>query len=50
MFEKDCMNRFIAAKNEARKLLDQGKRSGAVKLINVTAAEIWNKAAEMLEI
>ena len=50
MFEKDCMNRFTAAKNEARKLLDQGKRSDAVKLINVTAAEIWNKAAEMLEI
>ena len=48
-FEKDSIAKYIAAKSEARKLLDQGKRAEAVKLINDTAAEIWNKAAEMLK-
>ena len=49
-FEKDNMGKYIAAKNEARKLLDQGKRAEAVKLINKAAAEIWDKAAEMMKL
>ena len=33
-----------------KKLLDQGKRREAVKLINDTAAEIWDKAAGLLKL
>ena len=33
-----------------RKLLDLKKLVEAVKLINDTAAEIWNKAAEMMKL
>ena len=49
-FEKDQTAKYVAAKNAARKLLDQGKRREAVKLINDTAAEIWDKAAGLLKL
>ena len=47
-FEKKSMEKYTAAKEEARKLLDQGKRADAVKLINSAAAEIWSAAVELL--
>lgn len=49
-FEKDQLAKYVAAKNEARKLLDQGKRTEAVKLINDAAAEIWDKTAGLLKL
>ena len=48
-FEKEYMAKYNAAKAEARKLLDSGKRAEAVKLINAAAAEIWNEAAALLK-
>lgn len=47
-FEKKSMEKYTTAKEEARKLLDQGKRADAVKLINSAAAEIWSAAVELL--
>ena len=48
--EKSYVERFAAAKAEARKLLDQGKRAEAVKLINDTAAAIWDDAAKLMKL
>ena len=49
-FEKDSMAEYSAAKARARKLLDSGKRSEAIKLMNSTAEKIWLKAAALLKI
>ena len=48
--EKSYVERFAAAKAEARKLLNQGKRAEAVKLINDTAAAIWDDAAKLMKL
>ena len=49
-FEADSVKKMDQAKAEARKLLKNGKRADAVKLINSTAEAIWNEAAKMLNI
>ena len=49
-FESDYMAEYIAAKAEARKLLQRGKRSEAVKLINQTVEKIWADAAKLLKL
>ena len=49
-FEKDSMVKYNKAKDEARKLLDAGKRAEAVKLVNSTAEKIWNDAVKLLKI
>ena len=47
-FENDYMTVFNAVKAQARKLLAQGKRAEAVKMINDTAWKIWEEAAQKL--
>ena len=47
-FESSSFERFTRAKEEARKLLDSGKRDEAVKLLNMTAYAIWEEAAAIL--
>ena len=49
-FEADSMVKYNKAKDEARKLLDAGKRAEAVKLMNSTAEKIWNDAEKLLNI
>ena len=49
-FEKDFMAKYIAAKAEARKLLNSGKRAEAVKLINDTAETIWKDAVKLMDL
>lgn len=49
-FEKTSMAKYLEAKEQARKLLDAGKRADAVKLLNDTAMEIWNEAEKVLEL
>ena len=49
-FEKNSVEKFAAAKNQARQLLKNGKRSEAVKLINSTAEAIWREAAALLKL
>lgn len=49
-FEADSMAKYAAAKAEARKLLDSGKRAEAVKLLNDTAYSIWSEAEKLLNI
>ena len=44
------MAKYLEAKEQARKLLDAGKRADAVKLLNDTAMEIWNEAEKVLEL
>ena len=48
-FEKDSVKKYADAKAKARKLLDNGKRTEAVSLINSTASAIWQEAAEILK-
>lgn len=48
-YEKDFMEKYTDAKNRARKLLDNGKRAEAVKLINDTAYSIWLEAEAILK-
>ena len=47
-FEKSSMAKYTAARDQARKLLDESKRDEAVKLLNDTAASIWAEAAKLL--
>ena len=47
-YESDFMAKYTAAKESARKLLDEGKEADAVKLLNDTAASIWREAEEIL--
>ena len=49
-FEKESMEKYFKAKEEARNLLDKGKRAEAVKLLNTAAETIWNEAAVLLEL
>ena len=49
-FEKNSMAKYAAAKDAARKLLEQGKRAEAVKLLNDTAFSIWTEAETLLNI
>lgn len=49
-YEKESMDKYFNAKDKARKLLDSGKRAEAVTLLNKTAEEIWNGAAEILKL
>lgn len=47
-FEQDFMAKYRCAKDEARRLLDNGQRAEAVKLLNDTAYAIWQDAANLL--
>ena len=49
-FESDSIKEYAAAKAQARKLLDSGKRAEAVKIVNAAAEKIWNKAAKLLNL
>ena len=49
-FEADSKAKFAKAKAEARKLLDNGKRAEAVKLLNACAYSIWQEAETLLKI
>ena len=49
-FEADTMAKYAEAKAKARKLLDNGKRAEAVKLLNTTACNIWKEAEALLKI
>ena len=49
-FESNAMAEYAKAKDEARKLLDAGKRDEAVKLLNETAYKIWCGAEKLLNI
>ncbi len=49
IFEKNSVKKYADAKAKARKLLDNGKRTEAVSLINSTASAIWQEAAEILK-
>ena len=49
-FEQDYQCKFAAVKDEARKLLNAGKRDEAVKLVNDAAYAIWCDAAALLKI
>ena len=48
-FEADAMKKYAAAKVQARKLLDSGKRAEAIKLLNTTAYGIWTQAEALLK-
>ena len=49
-FEKDSMTRYTAAKAEARKLLNSGKRNEAIALLNLAAQKIWQDAEILLAV
>lgn len=49
-FEEESMIRYGKAKNEARKLLADGKKAQAVALLKSTAKKIWKQAAILLNI
>ena len=49
-FEKTSMAKYLEVKEQARKLLDDGKRAEAVKLLNDTAMAIWNEEEKVLEL
>ena len=49
-FETESMERYAAARAEARQLLKSGKQAQAVALLNSTARKIWVKAARLLQI
>jgi hypothetical protein len=49
-FESKSMAEYTQAKEEARKMLDAGKRDEAVKLLNETAYKIWCGAEKLLNI
>jgi hypothetical protein len=49
-FEEESMIRYCKAKNEARKLLADGKKAQAVALLKSTAKKIWKQAAILLNI
>ncbi len=47
-FEKNSIAKYTEAKNQARQLLDAGKRDEAIQLLNDAAAGIWAEAAKLL--
>ena len=47
-FEDESFAGYTQAKETARKLLDEGRREEAVKLLNDTAYDIWCKAEALL--
>ena len=49
-FEADSKAKYAKAKADARKLLDNGKRAEAVKLLNACAYSIWQEAEALLKI
>lgn len=49
-FETASLERYQAVRAEAKKLLDEGQRDKAVKLLNDTAADIWKSAETLLKI
>ena len=49
-FEKTSMTKYLEAKEQARQLLDAGKRAEAVKLLNDTAMSIWIEAEKVLDL
>lgn len=49
-FEKSAFEKYSAAKVEARKMLDAGRREEAVKLLNSVSEGIWRDAAKLLRI
>lgn len=49
-FEKQSGKKYSDAKDQARKLLDEGKRDEAIKMLNDNAGEIWAEAVKLLEL
>ena len=49
-FERSSMEKYCSTREEARRLLEQGKRCEAVTLLNSCAEEIWRDTAALLEI
>ena len=49
-FEKAGRDKFKQVQEQARKLLDNGNRDEAVKLLNAAACEIWNDAAALMKL
>jgi hypothetical protein len=49
-FEEHSMAKYAKAKAEAGKLLRNGKRAEAVKLLNTCAYTIWKEAEALLKI
>jgi hypothetical protein len=47
-YEADFLTEYAAAREEARKLLNQGKQAEAENLLNAAAEKIWEKAAAVL--
>ena len=47
-YEESFLTEYAAAKEEARKLLDQGKQAEAENLLNAAAEKIWDKAAAVM--
>ena len=49
-FEEMTFAQYRETQNQARELLKQHNKAAAIKLLNETAAAIWDKAAKLLEI
>ena len=47
-YEQEFLAEYSAAKEQARKLLDQGKQTEAENLLNAAAEKIWNRAAALI--
>ena len=48
-FEKNSMLKYSKAKADARAMLDEGKKSEAVRLLNDISYSIWTEASALLE-
>ena len=48
-FEKESMQKYNMAKDEARIMLNEGEKAEAIKLINDVAYSIWTGASTLLE-
>ena len=47
-YEEDFIKEYTAIKEQARKLLDQGKQTDAENLLNAAAEKIWDQAASVM--
>ena len=47
-YEQEFIAEYTAVREQARKLLDQGKQAEAENLLNAAAEKIWDKAAAVL--
>ena len=47
-YEEDFIKEYTAAREQARKLLDQGKQTEAENLLNAAADKIWDRAAAVM--